>query len=363
MGNGLFYPQETDHKSIESTKRESKDCCSLSNQDRQHGCARCVFVITHNSNSFNLLNPNERHHAIQYLLQNVWISSDSKTQFLDIRSCVKIMSSPRIQVNLMQFEFIRQREQLSQTLSQIENNLQRNMVKSRGNPHHHHGLRNIMDVLISNELITKHIFKSNATEQIWKSLMFNIITILSFDIPIARGNNQWFELYTDFVDTIKFWRAQHILYFIQCKFSILISNAFRAYKEFIRNNYQKNQTAEELVIASIYIRNSSFNLYTKIVDRIKRIDKKGGNLNQLFHRGMDHYLPSNDAFFGLALSAPKADLFPPRAVHCGYPFCKRTRERFAYKCKCKRCKLIRYCSRKHQKKHWKLIHSQQCRPY
>ena len=53
---------------------------------------------------------------------------------------------------------------------------------------------------------------------------------------------------------------------------------------------------------------------------------------------------------------------------CGWPPCSEIMEMDDYRCKrklrkCKRCQLIKYCCRNHQKKHWKFIHSQQCRKY
>ena len=48
---------------------------------------------------------------------------------------------------------------------------------------------------------------------------------------------------------------------------------------------------------------------------------------------------------------------------CGWPCCKlnrgKTRDFILYKCK--GCGLLKYCSKRHQKFHWKWIHRQQCR--
>jgi len=51
---------------------------------------------------------------------------------------------------------------------------------------------------------------------------------------------------------------------------------------------------------------------------------------------------------------------------CGWPPCQSQmegKELHKKMWKCKRCRLIKYCCRNHQKKHWKFIHSQQCREY
>ena len=47
---------------------------------------------------------------------------------------------------------------------------------------------------------------------------------------------------------------------------------------------------------------------------------------------------------------------------CKWPLCSKHHlmEGFATKSVCKGCRLVKYCGRNHQKKHWNLIHSQQC---
>ena len=47
---------------------------------------------------------------------------------------------------------------------------------------------------------------------------------------------------------------------------------------------------------------------------------------------------------------------------CGWPLCTKRKDvdSFAARSICKGCRLIRYCCRSHQKRHWKYMHRQQC---
>lgn len=49
-----------------------------------------------------------------------------------------------------------------------------------------------------------------------------------------------------------------------------------------------------------------------------------------------------------------------RSFFCGWPACKADGRKSGAPYKCGRCKLVRYCCRNHQKKHWRWIHRTQC---
>ena len=99
-------------------------------------------------------------------------------------------------------------------------------------------------------------------------------------------------------------------------------------------------------------------LYWNCIIYLQRLDRKNGTKMKLEFKGkmrntlsvhvMRHTLRDTLAR-DLILSTPMG-----RKV-CGEWHCFRDSKYI-----CKGCRLIRYCCRKHQKIHWKQIHSQQC---
>ena len=219
----------------------------------------------------------------------------------------------------------------------------------------------------------KYIHQSPNTRQIVKSLMFCFEMVLkndpshhpplsSSDVTETEINDQWEQLFLCFICTVKYWEGHHILYFIESGWSFIILNTFAdSFK--IECVSDMNDVAKSHQF--LYL-----GLYTKIVQRIKKIGKKDRTLYKLFHQeiknvGNDVFHKNID-FHGTAklfIKDPVINHMLEPIIYCGYPFCNKAKAEFAKKNKCERCKLIRYCSRKHQKKHWKMIHSQQCKQY
>merc|ERR1712176_938435 len=108
--------------------------------------------------------------------QHVWIHQEEN--FIYLQTCSKLSAS-RMQVSLLQFELMNHQKILSSALATIERDVSRIPFMD-----HHAGMRNIMDVLLSNELIAKYIFQSRETTTVWKSLMIILKMLLSFNVPL-----------------------------------------------------------------------------------------------------------------------------------------------------------------------------------
>lgn len=50
----------------------------------------------------------------------------------------------------------------------------------------------------------------------------------------------------------------------------------------------------------------------------------------------------------------------PKYFPCGWPLCSKLHSKWTPLKICSGCRMVRYCCKNHQKKHWKFVHSQQC---
>merc|ERR1712129_293494 len=161
------------------------------------------------------------------------------------------------------------------------------------------------------------------------------------------------EFFNDYISTVKFWTPVHIKYFCKMELYVLIENIFAAYQsEDVRKNTLMGKTPPLWTI------DCALKSYSKIYNRAKKL-----NMETFCVQQMSSAYPSTHAnwhMLAIKKEQPKS-IYPEKIIYCGHPRCNKQENDFAEKCLCEGCKLIKYCCRKHQKNHWKLIHSQQCR--
>eukprot|EP01083_Nonionella_stella_P096764 272087_1 len=332
---------------------EPSDAVPVCNGNRSHSPFNCHFCIWHNTYAFNLFDSYQRHHAMRYLMKVIWIQPHSIN--IGIRTCTVFSPEQHhIQANMFCFELIRQHEVVASTLESIH----QSMITSKYE--FHHGLRNIFDVLIYNRLILKYIFQSPKGCGIWQPLMMSVFYILSFHVPLLTSTmtqHIWLELFSDFILTIKYWKYEHLMYFMDSGGCVAIYNIFARFVSI-------RKPTEDPPALTLW---ASFRLYAQIKKLSKRLDSlHGTECTKYLKQEMETYLPVGAPFYALQKKAsrdvPSATnlTFYSRDRRCGWPMCYQTASSFDQKNKCKGCRLIQYCCRNHQKKHWKLIHSQQC---
>eukprot|EP01084_Bolivina_argentea_P238925 401450_1 len=100
---------------------------------------------------------------------------------------------------------------------------------------------------------------------------------------------------------------------------------------------------------------NGYNVLNKIVDNITMRELEKIGIKQRSHRKIImlfvNKLKNKNKF---------EDNTEKGKTICGWILCSRKRYEFVKKSKCKGCKLIRYCSKTHQKKHWNYIHRMCC---
>ena len=208
------------------------------------------------------------------------------------------------------------------------------------------GLFVLFSALMNNDLILKHILQHGSLS-LWQTLLR---ALLSFYFPQSRHNQSIERLghviiFLVTFDCIDHWRPQQWIFAIDNGLCTFIGEKYRD---------EPND-----ILAPFYPKGTIFHdmsslIFWRCFKRLNAIDsRKGTALTDRFRKNMVHSVVSD--ITDIIFSDSRA-----RSCGCGFPFCQT---RMEGKYICKGCRLVRYCCRRHQKRHWKYIHSQQCKRY
>eukprot|EP01084_Bolivina_argentea_P181889 314101_1 len=320
------------------------------------------IYLDDNGKTIDVRDPKSRNENMQCLFN----SMTNKSYQLD--GILGFITTPthayRFVSNLLVLDIINNQKKMQSTLRSLSSRFD---FKKTNHPHESLNLLICIVQLLTtdNQLIFDHIFYSS-NDVLWKALYEVMIKVaLSFDPRKCVGTNapKAFMALIDLLNNL-IQRS----YEIHLKFAIDIGLC-KLLKHFWLHGFRcRYDTLKNSTI--IHVHNDlSRRLYKDIEYRLAMFNKHNDifkywrkALRIEFHREQySSYLQSmkiiesGSRMVGCKLTAENK---------CGWILCNKKKNKFQVKkTKCGKCKLIRYCSRNHQKKHWKYIHSQQCLQY
>eukprot|EP01084_Bolivina_argentea_P145382 254825_1 len=258
-------------------------------------------------------------------------------------------------------------------------------------------------ILTSNRLTLKYIFETK--QKIWKILLSTIIILLSNHVTVLK-DTQLLDLMILFARTSLYWSHIHWLFVVEnglCTFVIhyiqKLSNDWMCHSkqdlEYCRDHYINGENLKrrsiklEIPAATIILfiidalkhdinKIKIWRKYKKcLYQQYKTLCKSEMEVQTLLEAQLySHHIrlpqisvlwyqlhklfAGDESYREGEKTLTKSDLERKVATpksFCGWKFCAKT-ERKLYKCK--KCRLVNYCCRNHQKKDWKHVHAQQC---
>eukprot|EP01084_Bolivina_argentea_P230392 388631_1 len=268
----------------------------------------------------------------------------------------------RIFENVIAFELIYASNHLTKALSFIachSETLCLYIMKSPGTICDYIGLLEILSV---NRLILRHIFKMQ--QIIWKPFISALICLMiTYNTyvyeqkctKLSWNTKFWSIVSTILIKCMKYWKFKHFEFAIQQQ---LIRCFYRYHSKFNLIAWNIDMIAQTLCnISKIDHMNKS-----ELLKQFMQSTTEDQNIN------LDYYklfktdnLPWTTEQIVCALNRSNESIHVD--ITCAWLLCKKSLHNISKLYKCKRCRMVEYCCRNHQKKHWKYIHSQQCRVY
>ncbi len=205
---------------------------------------------------------------------------------------------------------------------------------------------NIFTLFTANRLMRKYIMNKS---QLWKPYLLFLITILrhpQISCVLVYGG-----LFTFLLDFIGNFKNKHISYLLNHRLAEAVVTAFLNGQRRLRES--EVQIARILRLLFVVIIKRSTNL------QWKKFTKSVEDLLKFYFLPIQFYIfPIKFYMMQSDKTKSELELWDADGIKCGYIECAEIRR--ANLKVCKGCRLIYYCSRNHQKKDWKFIHSQQC---
>eukprot|EP01084_Bolivina_argentea_P292904 503685_1 len=207
-------------------------------------------------------------------------------------------------------------------------------------------LHYIVFLLRDNESIIKQIFTENYVQLSFAFIHLLIVAALN-TMSVYKSKPTKLDFVWYLLICIKYWQPIHFKYSVH-----YFPQLLQTLVKFTVKNQKRLDHKTGITDYYAYILSKEFTFYA---------EKKGGS------KLVDVVIKKIALELGIWSSNMLTDIqsrprsrVSSRKYVCGWMLCNKKRDSFGAKNKCTGCAMLYYCSRTHQKMHWKYIHSQQC---